>query len=114
MSKDIIKKIKSLMAKTTENGCTESEALLAAKKAAELMQRYNLSLSQIEIESEKYDADGRRFATGNVKRHFHGVVHCANNVAELCGCKGYMSGFDMVFFGSETKYTDRALSYRPS
>ena len=37
-------RIQGLRAKTTENGCTEAEALSAAAKVAELLDRYDLSL----------------------------------------------------------------------
>ena len=34
---NILRKIEALLAKTTENGATEAEALLAAEKASQLM-----------------------------------------------------------------------------
>ena len=37
-------RIQALRAKTTVNGCTEAEALLAAAKVAELLDRYDLSV----------------------------------------------------------------------
>ena len=42
-------RIQGLRSKTTDNGCTEAEALLAAAKVAELLDRYDLSLTDIEI-----------------------------------------------------------------
>jgi hypothetical protein len=42
-------RIQGLRSKTTDNGCTESEALLAAAKVAELLDRYDLSLTDVEI-----------------------------------------------------------------
>src|SRR5438132_6742441 len=42
-------RIQGLRAKTTDNGCTEAEALLAAAKVAELLDRYDLSLTDVEI-----------------------------------------------------------------
>src|SRR4051794_10746928 len=41
--------IQGLRSKTMDNGCTEAEALLAAAKVAELLDRYDLSLSDVEI-----------------------------------------------------------------
>jgi hypothetical protein len=49
----IIKKILALMAKTTENGCTEQEAMLAAKKVQQMLHDYQLSLSDLEIRESK-------------------------------------------------------------
>jgi uncharacterized protein DUF2786 len=45
-------RIRGLMAKTTENGCTEEEAMLAAAKARELMDRYRLTMTDVEIQAE--------------------------------------------------------------
>ncbi len=42
-------RIQALRAKTIGNGCTEDEALSAAAKVAELLDRYDLSLSDIEM-----------------------------------------------------------------
>ena len=42
-------RIQSLRAKTIENGCTEDEALSAAAKVAELLDRHDLSLSDVEL-----------------------------------------------------------------
>ena len=42
-------RIAALLAKTVENGCTEGEALSAAAKVAELLDRHALSLSDVEI-----------------------------------------------------------------
>ena len=40
-------RIQGLRAKTTDNGCTAAEALLAAAKVAELLDRYDLSLTDV-------------------------------------------------------------------
>src|SRR3954452_13120395 len=42
-------RIQGLRSKTTDNGCTEAEALLAAAKVAELLDRYALSLTDVKI-----------------------------------------------------------------
>ena len=38
----IAAKVRALLAKTTERGCTEAEALTAAQMAADLMRDYDL------------------------------------------------------------------------
>ena len=45
-------RIQALRAKTIDNGCTEDEALTAAAKVAELLDRYDLSLSDVELRAE--------------------------------------------------------------
>jgi hypothetical protein len=47
--KNIIQKIAALQAKTVENGCTEEEALAAADMVGRLLDKYGLSMSDIEI-----------------------------------------------------------------
>ena len=42
-------RIAALLAKTLENGCTEGEALSAAAKVAELLDRHALTMSDVEI-----------------------------------------------------------------
>jgi len=42
-------RIQALRAKTIDNGCTEDEALSAVAKVAELLDRYDLSLTDVEI-----------------------------------------------------------------
>jgi hypothetical protein len=49
------KLIRWLLAKTVENGCTESEAMNAAAKANELMTQYALSIEDTqEVKDEVY------------------------------------------------------------
>ena len=42
-------RIQALRAKTVQNGCTEAEALSAAAKVAELLDQYDLSLSDVDL-----------------------------------------------------------------
>lgn len=49
----LVERIRALLAKTAANGCTESEAMAAAAKAAELMRQYDLSMSDIDVERTK-------------------------------------------------------------
>jgi len=55
-----------LRAKTTDNGCTEAEALLAAAKVAELLDRYDLSLTDVEI--REAPCEQREYETWRKKR----------------------------------------------
>ena len=45
----LVQRIQALRAKTVEQGCTEQEALAAAAKVAELLDRYGLSLSEVSL-----------------------------------------------------------------
>jgi hypothetical protein len=59
-------RIQALRAKTIDNGCTESEALSAAAKVAELLDRYDLSLSDIEL--REAPCEQRAYETNRKKR----------------------------------------------
>lgn len=52
-SEAIKRKILALMAKTTENGCTEEEAMAAAEMVQSMLHKYQLDLSEIEIRESK-------------------------------------------------------------
>ena len=39
-------RLQGLRSKTTDNGCTEAEALLAAAKVAELLDRYDIEFAR--------------------------------------------------------------------
>jgi hypothetical protein len=79
----VIERIRALRAKTTAQGCTEQEALRAAEKVAELLERYGLSLSEIEI--RKQTCKGFGIDTGRRKRE--PSDRCAPAIAEFCDCR---------------------------
>lgn len=76
-------RIQGLRAKTTDNGCTEGEALSAAAKVAELLDRYDLSLTDVEI----WDApcERREYETHRNKRI--PLDDCIGAVANFCDCR---------------------------
>ncbi len=93
-------RIEALRAKTIENGCTESEALSAAQKVAELLDRHDLSLSDIEIRTS--ECDSRTLETARKNRAPLDLTIGA--IAEFCDCKVWReTGPDerrrYVFFG---------------
>lgn len=76
-------RIEGLRAKTTENGCTEAEALLAAAKVAELIDRYDLSLTDIEIR----DAPCERLAYETRHKKRIPLDDCIGAIASFCDCR---------------------------
>lgn len=52
LSDAIARKVRALLSRTTDAGCTEAEAIEAAAKARELMDRYRVTLSDVEIKAE--------------------------------------------------------------
>ena len=51
--KDIINKIKKLLAMSEKNGASENESMMASEKALELLKQHNLSLSDIKDEDQE-------------------------------------------------------------
>lgn len=93
-------RIQALRAKTVDNGCTESEALTAAAKVAELLDRYDLSLSDVDIREAA--CEQRVFETHRRKRV--PLDNCIGAVALFCDCqvwreKNAAGEARYVFFG---------------
>jgi hypothetical protein len=93
-------RIRALRSKTLENGCTEDEALSAAAKVAELLDRDDLSLTDIEIREEPYER--LEFRASQKKRI--PLEGCVGAVGAFCDCRAWRekttSGeFRYVFFG---------------
>ncbi len=59
-------RIQALRAKTIDIGCTEEEALSAAAKVAELLDRHDLSLTGVEI--HEAPCERREYETHRKKR----------------------------------------------
>jgi len=93
-------RIQALRAKTIDNGCTEGEALSAAAKVAELLDRYDLSRTDVEI--REAPCGRREFETHRKKRI--PLDDCIGAVANFCDCrvwreKNQAGETRYVFFG---------------
>ena len=76
-------RIQGLRAKTIANGCTESEAILAAAKVAELLDRYDLSLTDVELRDAS--CERREYETYRKKRV--PLDGCIGAIAKFCDCR---------------------------
>ena len=76
-------RIQGLRAKTTAAGCTEGEALAAAAKVAELLDRYDLSLTDVEIRASA--CERREYETRLRKRI--PLDECMGAIADFCDCR---------------------------
>jgi hypothetical protein len=93
-------RIQALRAKTIDNGCTEEEALSAAAKVAELLDRYDLSLSDVELRAAP--CERRVYETHRKKRI--PLDDCIGAIAHFCDCrvwreKDAAGESSYVFFG---------------
>jgi hypothetical protein len=89
-----------LRAKTVEQGCTEAEAMAAAAKVSELLERHDLTLDEVSV--RRSDCEGVSVATGRKRRA--PVDSCIPPIAEFCDCRvwgeeGDGGGLRYVFFG---------------
>ncbi|MDB5617348.1 DUF2786 domain-containing protein [Tardiphaga sp.] len=93
-------RIQALRAKTIDNGCTEDEALSAAAKVAELLDRYDLSLTDVEI--REATCERRSFETFRKKRI--PLDDCIGAIAHFCDRRVWREKNEVgesryVFFG---------------
>jgi hypothetical protein len=96
----VIERIRALRQKTVELGCTEQEAMLAAEKVAEMLERYGLSLSEIEL--RKQTCEGFGFDTG--RKQTAPIDETFRSIAHFCDCRIWSEtaangGLRQVFFG---------------
>ena len=96
----LIGRIRALRAKTVEQGCTEQEALAAAEKVASLLDRYGLTLSELDLQRQA--CEGVSVETG--RRRVGPVDDCVPAVAAFFDCRTWgekaASGtLRHVFFG---------------
>lgn len=96
----LLKRLQALRARTVENGCTEGEALAAAAKVAELLDRHDLSLSDLEIRAAPCE---RRIYETHLKKRIP-LDECVGAIAAFCDCrvwreKNAVGEAAYVFFG---------------
>jgi Protein of unknown function (DUF2786) len=94
-------RIKALAEKTVSNGCTEAEALAAADMVGRLLERYALSMDEIDVREERCVQVAVPIG-GKQRRPIDG---CVTTIARFCNCKVWVSRdhsiHSYVFFGFE-------------
>ncbi len=78
----VIARIRALQAKTQDAGCTEAEAMAAARKAEELLRKYDFALTPDDI--TKQTCTLVRFPSG--RKRFEGLDTCVKPIADFCEC----------------------------
>jgi len=96
----LMQRIQGLRAKTVAQGCTEQEALAAAEKVAELLDRYGLSLGELDFRAQP--CDGVTIETS--RRRMAPVDNCIPVVAAFFDCRVWIESakgapLRYVFFG---------------
>lgn len=81
----LVARIQALRAKTVAQGCTEQEALAAAEKVAELLDRYGLSLNAIDLRRQACQGVG--IDTG--RRRLAPIDDCVPSIAAFFDCRAW-------------------------
>jgi hypothetical protein len=94
-------RIKALTEKTVSNGCTEAEAMSAAEMVGRLLERYALTMDEIEIRAEQ--CVQLKIPLGGQRRR--PIDGCVPAIARFCECKVWLNRTEFgpcyVFFGFE-------------
>jgi hypothetical protein len=91
---DLLKKIRALLAKTVEVGCTESEALAALSKGRAMMDAYAVSADEINLTKEE-KAILRREPPGTKDPHRIKWL-LLSSVAQFCGCQAWRTRHERI------------------
>jgi hypothetical protein len=98
-------RIKALVDKTVSNGCTEAEAMAAAEMVGRLLERYALSMDEIDVREEPCVQIEVPIG-GKQRRPIDG---CVTAIARFCDCKVWITRDALtpsyVFFGFEADTT---------
>ena len=88
-------RIKALAEKTVSNGCTEAEAMAAAEMVGRLLERYALSMEEIDVR----EAHCVRVEVPIGGRQRRPIDGCVTAIARFCDCKVWIYVPSYVFFG---------------
>jgi len=80
-------RIKALTDKTTANGCTEAEAMAAAEMVGRLLERYALSMDEIEVREAR--CVQVEIPIGGTRRR--PIDSCVPAIARFCDCKVWLA-----------------------
>lgn len=91
-------RIRALAAKTIDRGCSEAEALIAARKVGELLEVYGLTMSEVELRQET--CLQRQVTITGPRLQAVAIIFMA--VIRLTGTRGWTNGRGkLVLFGLE-------------
>jgi len=99
----LMQRIQALRAKTVAQGCTEQEALAAAEKVAELLDRYGLSLGELEFKAQPCEG----IAIETTRKRMGPLDNCVPSIGAFFDCRvwaetGNGAPLRYIFFGLRT------------
>jgi hypothetical protein len=94
-------RIKALTEKTVSNGCTEAEAMAAAEMVGRLLERYALTMEEVDVRAAA--CVQLAIPLGGQRRR--PIDGCVTAIARFCECKVWLAksdeGAHYIFFGFE-------------
>jgi hypothetical protein len=98
-------RIRAMAERTISNGCTEAEAMAAAEMVGRLLERYALTMDEVELRETRC-VQVEIPLPGRQRRPVDG---CVPAIARFCDCKVWLvrgeEGARYIFFGFETDTT---------
>jgi hypothetical protein len=92
----LLEKIRALLSKTTENGCTEEEELAALAKARAWMDAYEVTEAELQLTKE----EGVVMRMGSSADPHNIKFYMSSLVADFCDCKAWRNrDHNLVFLG---------------
>lgn len=98
---ELAAKIRALLAKTVDNGCTEAEAMAAAAKAKQLMDEYQIDLDEAGLEAEGFV---RGTAEGAEARKLNAQDWLANAISSYCEVKSWRTATGGTYARAKYRY----------
>ena len=108
----IVDKIKGLLSKTTNSGCTQAEAESASKLAQKLISQYRINLADLEdtIAEDTSSIDQHEFDEEVSARIAQWKIILANNICTANGCKCIITKSN-AGYGNKNKITVNKLIF---
>ena len=100
----LLARLRALRAMTVENGCSEEEAMVAAQRADELMQKLGVDATEEDVKGDRYGAR-KRPLNGNIQRKSeHEVRWVCESIARFCDCRVWRGTggaiVELIYFGT--------------
>ena len=94
--KKMLERVKAILAKTMDNGCTEGEAMAALAKARELMAAYDIDEKELQDVSEKAEIHKTDASDPyDIKRGL------SVNVGKFTNCKAFRDRENVINFAGK-------------
>src|ERR1700675_1648266 len=100
--KKMLEKVRAILSKTMDNGCTESEAMAALTKARELMATYDINESELD---KAQDQEGASIYKSDLSDPYDIKFGLAMSVGKFTRCRcwnGKKEGYGISYCGLES------------